>query len=84
MGYIMPVQQNTYTQYANRRSLHNYNYAHINTTSAMKLNSKYVEEEKSHETRRFSKILEGMKNSKTLTMDTSQYTGKGTQFNQIV
>jgi hypothetical protein len=82
MGYIMPVQLDAYNQYANRKSLHKYNYAQVNTTSAMQLNSKYIEEEKSHETRRFSKILDGMKNNKILYTDTSQYTGKGTHFNE--
>ncbi|MBD8070118.1 hypothetical protein [Bacillus sp. PS06] len=84
MGYIMPVQLDAYTQYSNRQALHTYNYAQVSTISAVQLNSKYVEEERKHELRRFTKIQDGIKKSKVLYTNTSKYTGKGTHFNEYV
>ncbi len=84
MGYIAPIQFDTYTQYANRLANKRYDYARLTSSSAGQLQSNYIEEEKKHEQRRFSKILNAVSYNKEVHHDINQLTGKGTLFNEYV
>ena len=79
MGYILPIQQDTYTQYVNRSVSVQQHYSHVLPTSAVTLNHRHLRESPQVEQQRFADILkEKMKQNKYA----SEYTGKGKLFNQ--
>lgn len=79
MGYILPIQHDTYTQYANRSVSVQQHYAHVLPTSAIKLNQHHLRENTKTETNKFADLLkEKMKNNHY----SSVYTGKGQHFNE--
>ncbi|MCM3160851.1 hypothetical protein [Metabacillus litoralis] len=80
MGYILPIQQDTYTQYANRSISVQQHYSQILPTSAIKLN-RNNEQEHSQQQQKFANILEEkLKKNKY----SSSFTGKGKLFNEYV
>lgn len=81
MGYILPIQHDTYTQYVNRSVSVQQHYAHVLPTSSIKLNQQHLRENTKTETNKFADILkEKMKNNHY----SSVYTGKGQLFNEYV
>ncbi len=81
MGYILPIQQDTYVQYANRTVPVHQHFAHIPPTSAMTPNTRHHRETQQAEQLKFADILrEKMKQNKY----SSKYTGKGKLFNEYV
>ncbi|PMC40450.1 hypothetical protein CJ195_01680 [Bacillus sp. UMB0899] len=81
MGYILPIQQDTYIQYANRSVSVQHHYAHVMPTSAITPNTRHLRESPQAEQQRFADILkEKLKQNKY----SSEYTGKGKLFNEYV
>lgn len=81
MGYILPIQNYTYIQYANRTVPVQNHYSHILPTTAVQ-NTTDREEEHTRESKsNFKEILqEKMKYSENI----APYTGKGSHFNEYV
>lgn len=80
MGYILPIQQDTYTQYANRSISVQKHYSHILPTTAIK-HAQQTAEERSQHQKKFANLLEEkLKRNKY----SSAYTGKGKLFNEYV
>lgn len=85
MGYILPIQLDTYTQYVNRTIPTKSDYAEVPATATISLNNQYIEEERRNDQQRFSRILDTFKKSDSEKKDhSSKYTGKGKLFNEYV
>jgi hypothetical protein len=84
MGYILPIQHDTYTQYANRSVPVQSHYSHILPTAAIQLTNKYMEEETKQNHQRFVDVLEQKMQTVKPTKFTSSFTGKGQLFNEYV
>ncbi|MCV9888786.1 MULTISPECIES: hypothetical protein [Bacillaceae] len=81
MGYILPIQHDTYTQYANRSVSVQQHYAHVLPTSAITLNTRHLRESPQAEQQKFADILKDkMKQNKYI----ATYTGKGNHLNEYV
>ncbi|WP_226670716.1 hypothetical protein [Metabacillus litoralis] len=81
MGYILPIQNYTYTQYVNRSLPVQSHYSHILPTTAVQNTTNNEEEHTKESGTNFAEILQQkMKNSK----DIAPYTGKGNYFNEYV
>ncbi|MFC0271898.1 hypothetical protein ACFFIX_10590 [Metabacillus herbersteinensis] len=85
MGYILPIQLDTYTQYVNRTIPAKNDYAQVPATATILLNNQYIEEERRQDQQRFSQILDTYKKRDDVRKNpSSKYTGKGKLFNEYV
>jgi hypothetical protein len=57
MGYILPIQHDTYNQYVNRSIPVKYQYSHIFPTDAIQLTKKDIKEKKQYQ-QCFSDVLD--------------------------
>ncbi|TXC90709.1 hypothetical protein FS935_12425 [Metabacillus litoralis] len=81
MGYILPIQNDTYTQYVNRTVSVQNHYSHILPTTAVQKTTDHEEERTRESKSNFKEILhEKMKYSQNI----APYTGKGNHFNEYV
>lgn len=81
MGYILPIQQDTYTQYVNRSVSVQQHYAYVLPTSSIKMNNHHQGDQSYQEQQKFAEILRGKMEKGN---SSSVYTGKGTLFNECV
>lgn len=85
MGYILPIQIDTYTQYVNRTIPTKHDYAQVPATASILLNNQYIEEERRHDQQQFSQTLNTFKKrDDEKKYDSSKYTGKGKLFSEYV
>jgi hypothetical protein len=81
MGYILPIQHDTYTQYANRSVPVKSHYSHILPTAAIQITNTYIEKQNQQ---RFVNVLEQKMRTMKSTKNTASFTGKGKHFNEYV
>lgn len=82
MGYILPIQQDTYTQYANRSVPVKSHYSHILPTAAIQITNTYIKKETKQNQQRFVDVLEQKMRTMKSTKNTASFTGKGKHFNE--
>jgi hypothetical protein len=81
MGYILPIQHDAYTQYANRSIPVKSHYSHILPAGAIQLTNYYIAEKTKQNQQRSADLLEQkIKTNKY----TSSFTGKGKHINEYV
>lgn len=84
MGYILPIQHDAYTQYANRSVPVKRHYSHILPTGAIQPTNKDISEETKQNQHRFAAILEQKMKAMKSNKYTASFTGKGKHINEYV
>jgi hypothetical protein len=84
MGYILPIQHDAYTQYANRSIPVKSHYSHILPACAIQLTNNYITEETKQNQQRFADLLEQKMRTMKTNKYTSSFTGKGKHINEYV
>lgn len=84
MGYILPIQHDTYIQYANRSVPVQKHYSHTLPTTAVQSISNFNREEPFQQQHQFADILEQKKRILKNNQNSGQFFGKGKQIDQFI